>query len=66
MSLYDLPHLYSGLLFQIVNILGQIVEKDTLVLEHLDEVVSGSGVILGKVQVLSKFVKWFWFLYEVG
>ena len=65
MGLYNLLHIHACLFFQIVNILGKVVEKNPLVLEHLDEVMSGGGVVLSQVQMLGKLVEWFRLLNKV-
>ena len=65
MGLYNLLHIHACLVFQIVNILGKVVEKNPLVLEHLDEVMSGGGVVLSQVQMLGKLVEWFRLLNKV-
>lgn len=65
MGLYNLLHIHACLVFQIVNILGKVVEKNPLVLEHLDEVMSGGGIVLSQVQMLGKLVEWFRLLNKV-
>lgn len=58
MGLNDVSHIHPRLLLQIVNVLCHVLPQDSLVLEHLDEIVSGSRHVLRKIEVLRELVKW--------
>lgn len=57
MALHQLFRIYSGMALQVVNVLGVVCEKLSLLLQKMNEFVSGRPVVKIGENVASKLVE---------
>ena len=60
MSLHNIPHVQTGFLLQVINILCHVLPKNALVLQHLDKVMGWGGIMRRDIKMLRKVVECLW------